>query len=246
MNEAPTHGTIVRSETLPGARSWSIQLRRGYALRLRDLEGGANCAALIYNADHFLERYNMADTLKAQHTAHLTRGHCCYSDMGRILVAITEDTCGWHDPLCGVSDANDVFTQYGEGSYQTQRNAFHRSGRDLFLVELGKWGLGQADLVANINFFSKVSANAQGDLSFVPGHSSVGTIVELHAEMDTLVVLNTAPHPLDPAVHWDPKPVQCEVIYRGDLRTDHPCRTGRPENARGFANTTRYFCQHTH
>lgn len=246
MTDIPPLGTVVRSEILPGARSWSIQLRRGYALRLRDVEGGANCAALFYNLEHLLERYNMADTLKAQHTAYLTSGHCCYSDMGRILVAITHDTGGWHDPLCGVSDAAEVTAQYGVGRYQEQRNAFHRSGRDLFLVELGKWGLGPADLVASINFFSRVNADVAGNLNYVVGHSPAGAEVELHAEMELLVVLNTAPHPLDPATRWDPKPIHCDIIHRGEVAADHPCRTARPENARGFANTARYFCQHRH
>ncbi len=74
-------------------------------LRLTDVEGGANVAALFYNYEERLERYNMADTLKAQHTAYLTKGCVCYSDMGRVLCSITEDTCGWHDTLCGVSNA---------------------------------------------------------------------------------------------------------------------------------------------
>jgi len=50
-----------------------------------------------------LKRYNMADTLKAQHTAYLTAGCVCYSDMGRILCSITADSCGWHDTICGLS-----------------------------------------------------------------------------------------------------------------------------------------------
>jgi len=59
-------------------------------------DGGANVGALFYNHEDRLERYNMADTLKSQHTAYLTKGFVCYSDMGRILCSITEDTCGWH------------------------------------------------------------------------------------------------------------------------------------------------------
>jgi uncharacterized protein YcgI (DUF1989 family) len=42
-------------------------------------------SALFYNADDPLERYNMADTLKAQFTAFLTAGRVLFSDMGRVL-----------------------------------------------------------------------------------------------------------------------------------------------------------------
>src|SRR6185503_5823570 len=68
----------------PGA-SWSHVLKRGTALRLTDLEGSANAGVLLYNFECTVERYNMPDTLKAQHIARLTKGFVLYSDMGRIL-----------------------------------------------------------------------------------------------------------------------------------------------------------------
>ncbi len=101
-------------------------------------------AALFFNADDPLERYNMPDTLKAQHTAFLTAGRVLYSDMGRILASIVEDTAGWHDTISGFGDAAATRARFGEGSYQERRNDFYRNARDNFLVELGKHGLGQA------------------------------------------------------------------------------------------------------
>lgn len=233
----------VLEEVIPGARAWSMILRRGYTLYLTDLEGGANCSALFFNANDRLERYNMADTLKAQYTAYLTRGHVCYSDMGRILIAITEDTVGWHDTFCGVSARAEVDARYGEAPYQTHRNGFLRDGRELFLIELGKWGLGKRDLVANVNFFSKVTVDETGTLAFCANHSSAGGTVALHAEMDTLVVLNSSPHRLDPATLWQPKPIGCAISFTGDTPLGHACRVSRPENARGYALTARYHCQ---
>lgn len=235
---------VVHQELLPGARNTSFILRRGFALRLTDRRGGANCSVLMYNAHERLERYNMADTLKAQHTAFLTQGHVCYSDMGRVLCSITADSCGWHDTVCGVSHAAGVAARYGEARYQEHRNAFHRSGRELFLIELGKWGLGRRDLVANINFFSKVTVDDAGAMHFHPGHSQAGAHVDLRAEMDTLVVLNTCPHPLDPGADWVPRPVDL-AIYRADpVAADDPCMISCEENRRGFANTAIYHCQY--
>jgi hypothetical protein len=230
-------------EELPAGSHWSFVLRRGHGLRITDLQGGANVSALFFNADQPLERYNMADTLKAQHTAHLTAGHVCYSDMGRVLVSITEDTCGWHDTLCGVSDAALVREKYGEARYQEHRNAFYRNGRDSFLVELGKYGLGKRDLVANVNFFSKVVATEAGDLRFVEGHSKPGDHVDLRAEMNVLVVLSGCPHPLDPAARYTPRPARLAVWRADPPAADDRCRTSCPENTRGFVNTERLFLQ---
>jgi len=235
---------VVHRELLPGARNWSFVIRRGFALRLTDRRGGANCSVLMYNANEKLERYNMADTLKAQHTAFLTKGHVCYSDMGRVLCSIVEDSCGWHDTVCGVSNDAAVKARYGEARYQEHRNAFHRSGRELFLIEMGKWGLGRRDLVANVNFFSKVTVDEDGAMRFHTDHSQAGDHVDLRAEMDTLVVLNTCPHPMDPSTEWAPPPVEL-TIYRADpVAADDVCMNSCDENRRGFANTAVYHCQY--
>jgi uncharacterized protein len=92
---------MLLSEHLRGGQTWSRVLRRGQRLTLTDLEGGAALAALFFNADDPTERYNMPDTLKAQHIARLTAGFVLNSDMGRGLCSITKDTLGWHDTITG-------------------------------------------------------------------------------------------------------------------------------------------------
>jgi urea carboxylase-associated protein 2 len=206
-----------------------------------DLEGGANVGAIFYNFECPVERYNMPDTLKAQHIARLRTGFVLYSDMGRILCSMIADTVGWHDPIGGTSNANLINKKYGSSSYQESRNDCHKNGRDSFLVELGKWGLGPRDLVANVNFFSRVEVGESGGMSFVPGNSKAGDSIELRAEMNVLVILNTCQHPLDPNPKYQPKPVQVAVRQVPAPGTDDPCQLSRAENGRGFTLTERYF-----
>jgi urea carboxylase-associated protein 2 len=188
-----------------------------------------------------VERYNMADTLKAQHIARLTENLVLYSDMGRILCSVVGDTVGWHDPIGGCSHAALVAAQYGESRYQEARNQCHRNGRDSFLVELGKWGLGPRDLVPNVNFFSRVTVSEDGAMAFRPANSPPGSYVELRAEMNVLTVLNTCPHPLDASPTYAPKPVHLAIRRAAPPGPDDPCRLSRPENERGFTLTERYF-----
>ncbi len=224
-------------ETFPGGGHWSYRLARGTTLRFIDLEGGANASVLLYRADEKLERLNVPDTLKAQHTAHLTTGHVLYSDMGRILASFARDTVGWHDPLCGVSDAELVNKRYGQYRYQEHRNAMHRNGKDSLLVEIGKWGLGLRDWVPNVNLFSKVSVNDEGRFAFVTGNSKAGDFVELRLEMDVLVAISTAPHPLDPNPAYAPKKVALVAWNSGTASGDDVCRLSCDENRRGYYNT---------
>jgi urea carboxylase-associated protein 2 len=228
---------VLWTEVVPGAGHLSLRVRRGTSLRFIDLEGGANVALVMYRADERQERLSLPDTLKAQHTSHLTAGHVLYSDMGHVLASISADTLGWHDPLCGVSDAALVAARYGASRYQEERNAMHRNGKDSLLVELGKWGLGLRDLVPGLNLFSRVGADADGRLQFVPGHSSQGDYVELRFEMDTLLALSSAPHPFDPSPAYAPKRVGIVAWNSGTAGADDPCRNACPENRRGFANT---------
>src|SRR5262245_11206280 len=232
---------ILWEETLQPAGSWSHVVKRGTCMRMTDTEGGANVGALFYNFECPAERYNMPDTLKAQHIARLTTGFVLYSDMWRILFSITGDAVGWHDPIGGCSSAALVKGKYGEARYQEHRNSYYRNGHDSFVVELGKWGLGPRDLTSNVNFFSRVDTARDGAMSFHPGNSKSGGYIDLRAEMNVLTILNTCPHPLDPSPTYNPKPVQLSIRRVAAAGADDPCRMSRPENGRGFTLTERYF-----
>jgi uncharacterized protein len=233
--------SVMDIEIVPGGATWSHVLKRGTALRITDVEGGANVAAYFLNFELAAERFNLPDTLKAQHTARLTKGHVLYSDMGRILCSITEDTVGWHDPLAGISNAALVEEKYGKKTYQQARNNWHQNARDGLVIELGKYGLGPRDLHATVNFFSKVTADPEGQLEFAANNSRAGGFIELRAEMNVLVLLNTCPHPLDPSRVYAPKPVELSIISVPAPRPDDPCRMLCRENARGFLLTEFYF-----
>ena len=231
---------FLYEDDLPAGTHTALVLRRGLVLRLTDLEGGANVSALLYNHEERLERYNMPDTLKAQHTAYLTAGHVLYSDMGRILASVIADTCGWHDTISGVSHQADVDARYGVHRYQEHRNKMIRSGLDSLLVEIGKHGLGKRDLHAPVNFFSKVSVADDGALQFAPGHSKAGDHVDLRAEMDVLLALSSAPHPLDPSPTYRASRVRLGVYRADPVTADDLCRVSCEQNRRGFINTERY------
>ena len=241
MTTALTLRPTLYEETVPGGGHTSFVLKRGQLLRITDIEGGANVSLLLFNALEKSERLNLPDTLKGQHTVKLTAGHCLYSDMGKVLAAITADTCGWHDSFGGVLNAEEVTEKYGQGRYQELRNGFFRNGTDNLLVEMGKWNLNLPDLLMNLNLFSRVDVDANGAFQFQPGNSQAGDYVELYAPMDTLVVLTALQHPMDPNPQYAPKPVQLAWSKVESDGISVLCRTSRPENGRAFHNTERQY-----
>ena len=232
---------LLWQDVIEGGATWSHILRRGTAIRLIDKEGGGNIGAVLYNADNPTERYNMPDTLKSQHIARLTAGSAIHSDMGRVLCSITEDSVGWHDPIAGCGNERSVTIKYGEARYQECHNHYHKNALDGFLIELAKYGLGRRDLTANINFFSKVVVSDTGRMNFVTGHSSPGSFVELRAEMDVLLILNTCQHPLDPSDKYQPRRCDLQIYQVPPPAADDLCRISRPENTRAFTLTERLF-----
>lgn len=228
---------VLYSERVPGGAHWSYRLSRGITVRFVALEAGANLSVVLYSALEKLERYNMPDSLKAQHTAHYTRGHVLMSDMGRSLASFTADTLGWHDPLGLLLDTERMRGKYGEKRYQEARNGMHRAGRDGLLVEIGKYGLAARDLVAPVNLFSKVSVDAEGRFNFARNHARPGDYVELRMDMDVLLAFSAAPHPLDPAPQYAPGAVGIAMWRSGPAPQDDYCRQFRPENARALHNS---------
>jgi urea carboxylase-associated protein 2 len=233
--------TPLYTEELPGGAMWSMQIPRGRLVRLTALDAGANVSALLYNAADPLDRLNVPDTLKALHTAKLTRGHVLMSDMGHSLASIVSDSLGWHDPIAGHGTAGHIKRKYGEHGYQECRNNFYRNARDNFLIELSKHGLGLRDIVANVNFFTKVSVDEDGKLHFAEDHCPAGAAIELRTDMDVLLVLANCPHPLDPSPEYPRKRVRIDIEPSEPAGPDDFCRNFRPECDRALALTQRLF-----
>jgi hypothetical protein len=201
---------VLVSHDIPAGAAWSVLVRAGRELRLTALGPGANCSTLLFAAHHPVDRLNVPDTLKAQTSAVIRPPMVLMSDRGLALCSVTGSSLSWHDALCGHSTDAHV-AGLGPSRYQQDGNERRRSARAGLLSELRKHGRDTADLHGCVNFFAKAATSDDhaGSLKFQPGHAAAGDWVALRAEIDVLVALSTAPHPLDPS--WTPQPVRAEV-----------------------------------
>ena len=221
---------------VPGGAAESLRLRRHRTLTLRCLGPGTNVAMLIYALDDPTERLNVPDTLKAQMSARIKPPMTLMSDTGRALASVTGSSLDWHDAITGHSLPAAVERRFGPSSYAADRNEWRRSARFGLLTELWKHDLGARDLHANVNFFSKVASagDERGTLTYVPGHAAEGDWVTLRAEIDLLIVLSTAPHPLDPAETWNPAGVRLEIAEGAAPGPEDASRVFRAESGRSL------------
>jgi urea carboxylase-associated protein 2 len=222
------------SHEVPGGAGWSLRVERGRQLRLAAVGGGVCVSSLLFAAADPLERLNVPDTLKAQMSACVRPPMVLMSDLGRALCSVTGSSLPWHDAISGHSLDRHV-ARFGPSDYGADGNGWRRSARSLLLDELAVLGLGRRDLHACVNWFTKVVPDERGRLAFASGHAGAGDWVTLRAEQDLLVVLATAPHPLDPSPAWAPGPVRISVGDAGPpAPPDDPSRVFRAESARSL------------
>jgi urea carboxylase-associated protein 2 len=219
---------VIHRETVPGGWYWTTRLHRGDTIRLLNRSGTACVSMLAWSSADPSERLNHADTIKVQWAANLRKGRVILSDMGRVLLGITEDTSGAHDTLVGGSNAASNEARYGAGGF--------RNSRDNFILAAGKLGLDRRDVMPCISFFAPVSIEADGRFAWQAGRRSAGDFVDLRAEMDLLVALSNCPHPLDPSPTYPDAPIEI-VRYRAEpYGDDDLCRTASAEAVRAFEN----------
>lgn len=238
--DAPDSPTSVAPGIVDPGDYWTGVVRRGHVLAVTD-EDGAGCVSLLcWAAGQPTERYNSADTMKVQNDIFPSTGSVLLSDLGRVLMTIIADTSGHHDLICGWSDAASVAAAVGPGrDFQTVRNDRARNAYDNFVAAIGRHGLGPADLVPNVNLFTRVEVADDGTLRRVGGTARAGARVELRAEQDVLVALSNTPHVLDPGAA--PGRIRVEVSSSSPTGPDDPFWSRSPQIERAFENTVAHL-----
>lgn len=222
---------IVHEETIPGGWYWTRHIQRGQTLRIVNSDASQGVSALFWNAQDTSERLNVADTVKVQWTARVSAGRVLLSDMGRAMVSITDDSCGYHDCIVGGSTPDDNARKYGPDS------AEGRNSRTNFILAAAKHGMNIRDVGPCMTFFAPVVTDEVGRLVWKDGILAPGMYVDLRAEMDLIVALSNCPHPLSRAAATQSAPVKTIVWQSPPLEADDFCRNSGEEAMRAFENT---------
>jgi urea carboxylase-associated protein 1 len=201
MSEA----TVVHDEVVEARAPWSHVVRAGETLRIVDLRGNQAVDFIVYAADDPAERYSSCETVAAQRNLFLGVGTVLMSNEGRPLMTITADTCGRHDTSGGACSCESNTLRYGH------HTKHQHACVENFLLELGRYEMGERDLVGNVNWFMNVPVEADGSLGIVDGLSAPGKYVDLRAERDCLVVVSNCPQINNPCNGFDPTPVRMIV-----------------------------------
>ncbi len=231
---------IIWSKTLMPGDRWSGNIGKGKLIKFTAEGDNANLAMLLYNFYNLSEHYNAPDTLKAQHSFYLKKGHAIISDCGRALASIVEDDLGWHDSISGYTTRKMTDEKYGFTNYQINGNDYLKSGQENFINEITKNGMSKRDLMPPVNFFSKVDADEKGNLIFAENYSKKDDSVTIRTEMSVYMVLSNTPNPLDPSTKYPSVPIRIEIMNAPEVDGLDFCVNSSKYTRRAFENTWEY------
>lgn len=220
-------GMLWREVLGPGAYGVR-RLPRGALVRLHDPLGDACAHVLVHNAWRPTERLNVADTVKVQWQAYLGAGAVVLSDMGRVLLTLTDDSSGRHDALCGGGNRRSFDARWGDGSVSGPTP----NPRDLLVLAGMKQGLERRDVPPWINLFKSARVAQDGALT-LDGDLNPNTWVTLRTETDVVVLLANTPHPLDDRDRYSGS----VVTVTARPAAPRPPGADTPERERAYLNT---------
>ncbi len=223
----PDPARVIDRRSLPGGWYDALRLGKGQVLRIASGGLGGSLSIAAWAAADTSERQNLPDTCKVQWTTDLRKGRVVFSDMGRVLFSITEDSSGAHDALSGGSPARAPFTPS------------LRSTRENMLLAVAKLGLDKRDLPALLTFFAPVRVDAAGRFFWNPALLSGHDWLEIRAESDLLIAVSNDRHPLDPATEAGVPAITLTRLAAALIAPDDLCRTATAEAIRGFENNAR-------
>lgn len=231
---------ILKSKVLKSGDRWSANIGKGKLIKFTALEDGANLSMLMFNFFNLSEHYNAPDTLKAQHSFYLKKGHAIISDCGRALATIVEDDVGWHDSISGYTTRKMTDEKYGFTDYQSCGNDYYKSGQENLVNELIKNGMSIRHLMPPVNFFTKVDADEEGNLEFVENNCQKGDSVTIRTEMFVYMVLSNTPNPLNPQLQYPNADVLIEICDAPEVLDNDYCWNYSKYTKRALENSAEY------
>jgi len=182
--------------------SWGAVVGAGELLRFVDLEGQQAVDFLCYNAVDTRDHYNAANTMKMAENLFLNTGTVLYGEYATPLMKIAASSCPDHDTIGGCCSAEMNFLRYGKRTHSCRSN---------FLHELTKFGMGESDIVANVNWFMSVPIGRGGQMAISDSPSRPGDYVDVEALTDVVAVISNCPQKYNPACGYNPTPVLVET-----------------------------------
>lgn len=160
----------------------SFYLRKGDKLKVTDIKGAQVSDMVLFNARCIKEKISSGKTMDFEESILLSKGNYLWSNRGRKMMEILEDTNGRNDFLLAPCSAETFKIMYGHEGY-------HPSCHDNLTKNLKDYSIEEDDIPTAFNIFMNVQFDEQGKLSVEKPTSKAGDYVLFEAKMNLIVGL---------------------------------------------------------
>jgi len=209
MQHDRTADETICDDLVEAGQPWARRINKGERVRIVDLKGQQAVDFLVFDAADRADRYNAANTMKLAGSIFVTKGTVLYSDQGKPLMTVADDTCGFHDTIGGCCSSEMNMLRYGKPG--------PGNCRDTFESALKCFGMSRQDITANINWFMRVTVGPDGSMSIADSSSKPGDYVELIAERDVLCAISNCTQIFNSSNGYNPTPIQVTVLAASSI-----------------------------
>ncbi|GHA43298.1 hypothetical protein GCM10007103_25730 [Salinimicrobium marinum] len=160
----------------------AFKLKKGQKLKVIDPKGEQVSDMVLFNAEDTREKISSGKTLDFEESILITKGNFLWSNRGRKMMHILEDTNGRNDFLLAPCSPETFQIMYNNPEY-------HPSCFENLYTNLKPFGIEPDDVPTAFNIFMNVQFQPDGKLSVDPPLSKAGDYVLFEAQMDLLVAL---------------------------------------------------------
>lgn len=157
-------------------------LEKGKYLKIVDPKGGQVSDFVFFNLHSTPEKFSAGKTMDFEESIFITKGNFLWSNLGRKMVEIVEDTNGRNDILLAPCSQETFTIMYNKPDE-------HPSCHTNLALNLQKYGITYADIPSAFNIFMNVQVSSEGKISVERPTSKSGDYVILKALDDLLIGL---------------------------------------------------------
>lgn len=181
----------------------AFTLKKGQRLKVIDPMGEQVSDMVLFNANDIREKLSSGKTLDFEETILITRGNYLWSNRGRKMMKILEDTNGRNDFLLAPCSPETFQIMYNNPDY-------HPSCFENLYTSLAPYDIMPDDVPTAFNIFMNVQFGADGKLSVDPPLSKAGDYILFEAETDLIVALTACS--AEDSNNGSFKPIHYEIL----------------------------------
>jgi len=181
----------------------AFTLKKGQKLKVVDPQGEQVSDMVLFNTQDIREKISSGKTLDFEETILITKGNFLWSNRGRKMMEILEDTNGRNDFLLAPCSPETFQIMYNNPEY-------HPSCFENLYTNLEKFSIQPDDVPTAFNIFMNVQFAADGKLSVDPPLSKAGDYVIFQAQMDLIVALTACS--AEDSNNGSFKPIHYEIL----------------------------------